>query len=790
LKLVFIKYQTFAIACLLLLSACGTLKHAEKPLLIKNKIVLHGEKFEFDKDELEKLITQKPNKSFLGLWRFKLYSYQLPDRGKPSKFRQKMREKLGEPPVYYDPRITNTTMNQMRNYLNKSGYFNSKVWESQKKSKQKVKLYYNFQLASPYKIRNINRKIKDTTLARQIETISSETLLKSGDIYNAFILDNERDRITKYLKNNGYFNFNQEYIYYTVDSTLNSKQLDITLIIKNIENVDLENPSYKIEENHKQFHINNVYVNPEYDLLNQKPDRFDTTLVKTHRDTARRKVQTYHFLLNGKPRIRPKAITNSILIRPNEYFSLNNVKVTYRRLADLRNFKYSNIQFNDVSDSVVGKHENLLDCFIDLSRTNTHSYTIEAEGTNSGGDLGIGINLAYNNKNIFRGAEILEVRFSTSMEAQQINSNISSLNDRKFLFFNTIEAGVDVSLRFPKFLIPINPETFPQNFKPRTNLTTGFNYQQRPNYRRYITKVSFGYDWSQDPKTRHILNPIEISSVKVFREPEFDQLLEQETNERVKSQYTDHLISALKYSFIYNSQELNKHKDFIYIRANFETSGFLLKGMHTLFKTKPDEGKNYNSLFGIRYAQYVRADIDFRYYNILSPNSKLVYRVLFGIGYPYGNSDVLPFEKGFFAGGANGMRGWGIRSLGPGSYHKPDVLISNIDRIGDLRLELNFEYRFPLYKRLKGALFVDAGNVWQIKDNTYFLGGRFAFGEFWKEIALDAGLGFRLDFSFFVFRIDAAWRLRDPDKPLSERWVIDEIGFKKIVWNFGIGYPF
>jgi outer membrane protein assembly factor BamA len=212
--------------------------------------------------------------------------------------------------------------------------------------------------------------------------------------------------------------------------------------------------------------------------------------------------------------------------------------------------------------------------------------------------------------------------------------------------------------------------------------------------------------------------------------------------------------------------------------------------MHTLFKTKPDEGKNYNSLFGIRYAQYVRADIDFRYYNILSPNSKLVYRVLFGIGYPYGNSDVLPFEKGFFAGGANGMRGWGIRSLGPGSYHKPDVLISNIDRIGDLRFELNFEYRFPLYKRLKGALFVDAGNVWQIKDNTYFLGGRFAFGEFWKEIALDAGLGFRLDFSFFVFRIDAAWRLRDPDKPLSERWVIDEIGFKKIVWNFGIGYPF
>ncbi len=781
-KPLYFKYQLFVLISLIFFSACGVLKHAERPLLTKNKVVIHGEKYELKKDELESLITQKPNKSFLGLWRFKLYSYQLPDRGEPTKFRYKMREKFGEAPVYYEPRTTATTIRQMQNYLHKTGYFNSKVWEEQKKKKYTTRLFYNIELSKPYRIRNIDFNILDTAIAKQVEGINEESLIHKNNIYNAFTLDDERDRITDHLKNNGYFNFNPEYIYYAVDSSLKSNQLDITMHIKNVESIDIENPNFRIKEDHKQYYINKVFVNPEFELLTDQKIKYDTVSVQTHRDTVRRKVQTYHFLLDGKPRIRPRAITNSILIRPNELFSIKNVKNTYRRLGELRNFRYSNIHFEEVKDSTNGINRNLLNCFIHLSRSPTHSYTIEAEGTNSGGDMGIGANLIYTNRNIFRGAELLEVRLSTAMEAQQSGEGVTSLSGRSFLFFNTIEAGIDVSLTFPKFLIPINPETFPQNFKPKTRLNTGFNYQQRPNYRRYITNISFGYDWSESIKTRHILNPIEISSIKVFPTDEFAEVLAKETNERIKNQYTDHLIMGLKYSFIYNSQDINKNKNFVFIRANFESAGFLMKGIHTLLKTGLT-GK-YNTLFNIRYAQYVRADVDFRYYKIFTPDSRLVYRALIGIGFPYGNSDLLPFEKGFFAGGANGMRGWGIRSLGPGTYKTSSEEENAFERVGDVRLELNMEYRFPLYRRLKGAIFIDAGNIWQLKDNEVFTGGKFEFNKFYKQIAMDAGLGFRLDFQFFVFRIDAAMRLRDPGLPEGEKLS------RALYWNFGIGYPF
>lgn len=781
-KLLQLKYYFFSLAIVLLLSACGTYKLAQKPLLNRNKVVIHGDKHELDKDEVKALITQQPNKKILGLWRFKLYAYQAPDRGKENNFKNWMRRSFGEPPVFYDPQIVDNTKHQIEIYLKNSGYFNSKVWAESKFQKRKFNQYYHLEVGEPYKIRNFGYRISDSIMLNRVKEIANENLIHPGDIYNEFEMDDERDRVTEHLKNNGYFNFSKEYIYFEVDSTLNNKQLDINLVIKKIEKNDITS-SKIIEEDHKQYNINRVFVHPDFDILNPIPEKLDTLLVNVHRDTSQRDDQTYYFLHKDEPRIKPKAITQAILIRPDEKFSLENVKTTYRRLADLKNFKYTNISFQDVSDSTSKSEEGLLDCRINLSRAKTHFYSIEAEGTNSGGNLGIGANLIYGNKNIFKGAEILEVRLSTSMEAQQLNSGTETAGNQ-FLFFNTIEAGIDVSIKFPRFLIPIKAETFPQNFKPHTNLNLGFNFQQRPNYRRYITNISFGYEWSQNKKTKHIFNPIELSTVKVYPTDSFQATLDKETNERIKNQYTDHLIAGLKYSFIFNSQDVNKLKDFVYIRANLESSGFLLKGIQTLIKAKETDG--YNTLFKIRYAQYVRADVDFRFYKILNTDTRLVFRNMLGIGFPYGNSQDLPFEKGFFAGGANGMRGWNIRSLGPGSSVTDDIII---DRIGDLKLEFNLEYRFPIYRFFKGALFVDAGNVWRI-NNDVIQGGEFKFNRFLKEIAMDAGFGLRFDFRFFVFRIDGAFRLRDPARAEADRWVINSLKLNKIVWNFGIGYPF
>lgn len=771
---------------LILLWGCGTMKNINRPLVNKNKIVIQGDKSNVDKDDLYSLINQQPNKKFLGIWRFKLWANQLPTKGKERGFKNWMHDKFGEEPAYFDVLQTENSLHQIKIYLDKTGHFNSKVSYSQKEKKKKINLIYNIELTKPYRVRNYSQRITDSLLKKNINRISQTSLIKEGSIYSAFDIEKERDRIADSLKNVGYFNFNKEYIFFEIDSTLNNHELDITLVIKDERRRSLQQPDSIIEGPHRQYFLNDIYINSDYDLLKADKVMPDTLQLQIQTDTSNPKPNTYYFLHDGLLKIKPKIITQSVLLNSGDIFSLGAVKKTYRRLADLRIYKYSNIQFSPVLDSL-NPGTNLLDCKINLTRSKVQSYTIEAEGTNSGGDLGVGGNLVYANKNFFRGAELFQFRLKGALEVQR-QSNSNTADNEKFLFFNTIETGAEISLSIPKFLIPIRIESFPKNFKPKTTISTGINYQQRPKYRRYITNLSFGYNWSQNDKFQHIFFPAEVNSVKVYPTDEFKAILDEEPNIRLKNQYTNHLISALKYSFIYNNQELNKLKDFIYFRGNFETSGFMLKGINMLFGIS-ENAEGYNTLFNIRYAQYVRADFDFRYYSVFSKENRLVWRTMFGIGIPYGNSDDIPFEKGFYAGGANGMRGWRIRSLGPGAS-TTDETTNLIDRIGDMQLEANIEYRFPIYSFVKGAIYMDAGNIWLLKPNDFFPGGNFRLKNLMSEIALDAGLGFRFDFNFFIFRIDTAIRLRDPSRSAFNRWVSFKTGFKNLAFNFGIGYPF
>jgi outer membrane protein assembly factor BamA len=763
------------------------MKNINQPLVNKNKVIIHGEKSNIDKDELYSLIEQEPNKKLLGLWKFKLWAYQMPEKGKDRNFKNWMRKSFGEAPVFHDAMNTQTSMHQMKVYLDKKGHFNSRLWDEQKLRNNKLNITYNIEPSEPYRIRNYSQRISDSLLSSNINRISKSSLITEGSIYNAFTIDDERDRITDSLKNVGYFSFSKEYIFFEVDSSLNKHELDITLVIKDQQVTAEGIQDSIIEIPHTQYFINNIYINSNFDLLEPSTQLLDTLKIEIQPDSSSKLINTYYFVNKGSLKIKPKIITQSVLLNSGDVFNMDAVKMTYRRLADLRVFKYSNIQFESTYDTLNPSGKNLLDCRINLSRSKTQSYTLEAEGTNSGGDLGLGGNLVYANKNVFGGAELLQVKLKGAMEVQKQN-NTNTLSNDKFLFFNTIETGLEVSVSIPKFLIPISLESFPKDFKPKTTISTGINYQQRPKYRRYITNISYGFDWSQNDKIQHIFFPVEINSVKVYPTVEFQALLEEETNKRLKNQYTDHLISALRYSFIYNNQELNKLSDFIYFRGNFETSGFMMKGANMLLGiSENDEG--YNTLFNIRYAQYVRADFDFRYYTVLSTENRIVWRTMFGIGIPYGNSDDLPFEKGFYSGGANGMRGWRIRSLGPGSS-TIDETTNQIDRIGDIQLEANIEYRFPIYSFIKGALYMDAGNVWLLKQNDFFPGGDFKLKDFASEIALDAGFGLRFDFNFFIFRIDTAVRLRDPSNAVSDRWVPFKTGMKGIAFNFGIGYPF
>ena len=355
-------------------------------------------------------------------------------------------------------------------------------------------------------------------------------------------------------------------------------------------------------------------------------------------------------------------------------------------------------------------------------------------------------------------------------------------------FFNVIELGIDAGITFPQFLFPIKPEAISKRLKPKTTVSIGYNYQHQQHYDRHISNITFGYAWNQNDKIKHKLNPIEISLVKVFTDAYFDSVMESEQDNRLKNQYTDHMVAGLKYTFTYSNQQPTKIKDFVYIRANFETGGNLLYLCNKLFNTVKPSGGAYQ-VFGLPYAQYARPDIDFRYYSVFPDKFSLVYRLYGGIGIPYGNVNLLPFEKAFFAGGANGMRGWKMYTLGPGSYSTENSS-ATFNQIGDIQLEANIEYRFPVYHWIRGAVFVDAGNIWLLQDSKDLPGGKFKFPDFIGQIAMDAGFGLRLDFDFFIFRLDPTIRVRVPSYPEHERWYFDKMQLKDIVWNFGIGYPF
>ena len=310
--------------------------------------------------------------------------------------------------------------------------------------------------------------------------------------------------------------------------------------------------------------------------------------------------------------------------------------------------------------------------------------------------------------------------------------------------------------------------------------------QERTEYKRYITNVSINYEWKSSNYITHSLIPLQINSVRLINPSDSFTHYLNRLDPRFRNQYTNHLIWALQYSFLYNNQTINKATNFSYFRFNAESSGNTLNLFNNVLNIKKNT-EGYHTLLNIRYAQYVRSDVDFRYYNYLSSKRAWVFRGAAGIGFPYGNSNSLPFEKAFFAGGANDMRGWLLRSLGPGAYHNT---LNTFDKTGDVQLEANVEYRFPMYDFLNGGLFCDAGNIWLLYPNQDFPGGEIS-SRLMKQIAVDAGFGFRFDFGFFILRIDAALPLRYPYLNNDRYWVdLTKTRLKNVVWQFALGYPF
>lgn len=749
----------------LVLSGCAIREYVPegKTVLIYNDVVIDSEEStDISTKEASYYITQQPDRNLYG-WLPRVWVYYK-TVNKTSGFGKWINRSIGHKPTYYNNQNTINSRHQIEDYLNNIGYFKSKVTTQKIEKRKRSKVVYTINPTKPYHIRNIGYKVKDTAVLSKIMEIENEMPVKEGDVYNAFTMDKQRDLITSYLRDNGYYFFTKDYIVFEVDTNLRQNKADITVRIDG--------------DKHDKYVINKVFVNPNYNVQNPNTEMNDTVPF-TFKLSKKYPEYRFDYVYSSNPKINFKTFNQVILMHPGEYYSNRKVTQTYRAMGGLKLYSRSNISF----DTVPGGNDSvkLLNCNVALQRGKLNHYNIQLEGTNSGGDLGALGSISYRNNNIFRGSEVLRITLRGGVQAQKVEDYIIDEG-----MFNTKEFGIDASILFPRFLSPIPLSRFVLEYQPKTTLSAGFNGQIRPLYSRYIITGTYGYNWKASSHVEHIFTPLNLNTVKVLPTELFELIMCLETNQRIRDMYTDHLIFGLNYSFIYNNQNINSNHDFIYFKADFETSGNLL----SLFNNTPliTTNDNYHEIAGIRYAQYIRYQFDFRVYHYFTPEKVIALRMMYGQGLAYGNSVDLPFEKSFYAGGTNGMRGWQYRMLGPGEFVNDTGY--DIEHIGDLQLEFNLEYRFPLYAFMKGAIFSDVGNIWTLSNNESFYGGQFKFDKFYKQLAVDAGFGLRFDFDFFLIRFDWAVPLRDPAYPDDSRWRISKLQWSDIVWNFGIGYPF
>lgn len=765
-----------ALVFMAVLSSCSSTKHVPqgKLLLDKVKINIADPRPDVEKSQLANYLRQNANHRVLGGVKLQLAFYNL--SGKDStKWFNRWIQRVGTPPVIYDAALTEASAEQLKTALSNRGYMNNVVtYHVQTDSiKRKARVDYDITLGEPYYVRSIAYEIPDDDMRDIILGDSADFVVHQGDLLNFNNLDQWRQDITENLRNHGYYAFNKEYITFIADTAADSHAVDLTLNSR--EPYRNERMPYYTE--HEPFYVRNVTYVTRFDPVAMRDGYWgeDTVVlasgVKVYEDST-------HYL-------RPQVIDECNYIEPGSLYNADALNRTYRALGRLNVIKQINIDVRPVGevDGVL-----MLDAYVLLQSDRAQTISVSLEGTNSEGDLGFGVGLDYQHRNIFRGAEVLSGKFKLTYES--LSGNLSGLINNNYSEYST-EWGIT----FPKFMAPFLKRSFKHKIQASTAFTLNFDYQARPEYTRVIAGGGWRYQWSErSRRLSHTLTLLDLSVISVpkFNEEFFDRI----TNPLLRYSYQDHLIMRMGYNFYRtNKAEMNVQqmglfqRDVFTIRANAETAGNLLYGLSHLTRQQADSTDSYKAL-GIRYSQYVKADADYSITHYFDRRQSLAFHVGAGVAIPYGNSDVLPFEKRFYSGGANSVRGWGVRTLGPGSYNSNNSLSNFIYQCGDIRFDVNLEYRAKLFWVVELGLFIDAGNIWTIKDYEDQPGGVFKFNKFYEQIACSYGAGIRLDFKYFLVRVDMGMKAHNPASG-QEHWPLLHPKFKRdSEFHFSVGYPF
>ena len=728
-----------------LLAACSSTKFVPERSYLLESVELKNDDRRIDLSSLLPYVRQQGNTKWFSMFKIPLGTYDLAGRD-TTKWINRTLRRIGEEPMIFDSVQARLSVADLRTALQNMGYMHASVTLDTRTRGKKLKAIYRLHPGEPYAIRRVAYDIQDSAIGRVLANDRLRALrrknyrderLQPGERFTAARLDEERRRLTALLMDSGYYRFHKDFIQYSVDSAAHSNEVDVTLHLL------------------------------KYRASGAQPDTLH----------PRYTIGDIRYLADGNNavQLRRRVLENGTALQQGRPFSASALQKTYNNFGKMQAVRYTNIRFRERPDTA------LLDCDIQLSTNKPHSLSFRPEGTNTAGDLGAAASLTYENRNIFRGSELLSVELRGAFEAI---TGLEGYRDEDYE-----EYSVETKLSFPRFIAPFLSNTFRRRSNATSELSVSWDLQNRPEFHRRVFSTAWRYRWAEPHHhTTYRLDVLDLNYVympwisETFKHDYLDSVSNR--NAILRYNYEDLFIMKLGFGITYSDGTDA-------VRANVETAGNLLHGVAGAVGLKRNANGRY-TLFNIAFAQYVKFDADYTHLFRFDRHNTLAVHGDLGIAWPYGNSTILPFEKRYFSGGANSVRGWSVRGLGPGSYRGTGGRIDFINQTGDVKLDLNAEYRTYLFWKFNAAVFVDAGNIWTLRNYADQPGGQFRFDRFYKQIAAAYGLGIRLNFNYFLIRFDMGMKAVNPAyNSRREHWPLLHPRLSRdFAFHFAVGMPF
>ncbi len=722
----------------LLLGSCSASRDLPEGQLMLNKVnvLADGKYRDVNPAQLKNYVRQKGNSRWFSSLKIPLGVYAMAGKDS-SKWINRTLRSIGEAPVIYDTIQARLSCENLQRALQNMGYLDSQVELYTERKGKKLNAVYVLHPGIQYFVRRVSYDIQDSLIAHLLENDVHQ--LKEGEKLNVDALNDERLRITDKLQNNGYFKFHKEFINFMVDTIQSTHEADVTLILRPYRTSDI------LDTLHTRYTVRSIGFS--------SGDPNDSVI-----------------------HLRKHVLKENTFIEEGKPYSAADLQNTYNHFGRLGAVKYTNISFEQNPDSAQ------LDAHIQMQTNKPSTLSFQPEGTNTAGDLGAAASLTYENRNLFRGSESFSVQLRGAYEAIR---GLEGYSNQDY-----IEYSIESRLSFPRFIMPFLNSEIRRRTIATSEVSLTYDTQNRPEFHRRVLSAGWRYKWS--PQKSYNQFQFDLLNLNYVFMPWISETFKKEYldntsnyNAILRYNYEDMFIMKTGFGFSYNNGKTA-------IKTNIETAGNLLSLGSAIFGGNKNDLDQYK-VFNIAYAQYIKGDIDFTHHLVSSFRNQLVFHVGLGIAYPYGNSTILPFEKRYFSGGANSVRGWSVRSLGPGRYKDKDGNINFITQTGDIKLDLNLEYRTHLFWKFGGALFVDAGNIWTLRDYPSQPDGQFQFSNLLKDLAVSYGIGLRLNFDYFIIRFDMGMKAVNPAYKTEDENhfpLIHPRLSRDFAFHFAVGLPF